>query len=239
MDSVWVLKDEGQIGPLDEEEIQAMLQSGEISLSDMAVCYPDPEPKPLREILQQPSVPIKQRMGIESEMERLERGVAVEKALRSMTEIKKATPDIYEWLKESGFKKHSSWSQEDLKAIDVARNLSEKDTREELVFIVVREDNKYAFYTLSEADLKSAPKKSGCFVATATYGSPLAAEVIFLSRFRDEILLEFKPGQLFVTLYYRISPPLASLIAKSNFLRAGTRTLFLTPILRLIKIWKI
>lgn len=238
MDSVWVLKDEGQIGPLDEDEIQEMLQSGEISLSDMAVCYPDPDPKPLEQILKQHSVPVAQRMGIESEMERLDRGVAVEKALRSMTEIKKASNEIYAWFKEAGVKKHSSWAREDLKAIDVARDLSAKDAREELVFIVVREDDKYTFYTLTESGAQSAQKKTGCFVATAAYGSPLATEVVLLSHFRDEILLSSKLGKLFVAFYYRVSPPIALLITKADFLRAGTRTLLLTPILHLIKIWK-
>ena len=77
--------------------------------------------------------------------------------------------------------------------------------------------------------------KSGCFVATAAYGSPLAAEVVLLSRYRDEVLLQNKLGALFVSFYYQVSPPLASLIAREEILRAATRSLFLAPLLRLLK----
>jgi hypothetical protein len=65
-----------------------------------------------------------------------------------------------------------------------------------------------------------------------------APEVILLSCFRDDVLLQTKLGKLFVAFYYRLSPPLASLIEKTSFLRAATRTLFLAPILRLVKFLK-
>lgn len=78
-------------------------------------------------------------------------------------------------------------------------------------------------------------KKSGCFIATATYGSPIAPEVIIFRRFRDEFLVTSKLGALLIEIYYRVSPPFASLIAKTEFLRALTRHLFLAPILRLLK----
>jgi hypothetical protein len=83
-------------------------------------------------------------------------------------------------------------------------------------------------------EIESKPK-GGCFIATAAYGSSLSTEVVLLSRFRDEVLLPSKLGALFVTFYYKVSPPLASLIAKAEFLRAATRGLFLAPLLRLLK----
>lgn len=83
-------------------------------------------------------------------------------------------------------------------------------------------------------EIESAPK-GGCFIATAAYGSALASEVVFLSRFRDEVLLTSRLGALFVTFYYQVSPPLAFLISRVEFLRAATRCLFLLPLLRLLK----
>lgn len=84
-------------------------------------------------------------------------------------------------------------------------------------------------------EIENPPKKGMCFVATAAYGSPLAPEVILLSNFRDEVLISSKLGRAFVKVYYHVSPPLASLIAKDESLRAVTRRLFLAPILRLLK----
>ncbi len=78
-------------------------------------------------------------------------------------------------------------------------------------------------------------KKSGCFIATATYGSPLAPEVIVFSQFRDEVLLKSKLGTVFTNIYYFISPPFATLISKTDFLRGLVRSFVLSPLLKLLK----
>lgn len=76
---------------------------------------------------------------------------------------------------------------------------------------------------------QASAKKSGCFIATAAYGSRLASEVVILIRFRDETLLESKVGSYFVEIYYLIAPPLASLISRSRFLKGTGRQLLLAP----------
>lgn len=80
-----------------------------------------------------------------------------------------------------------------------------------------------------------AEKKGPCFIATAVYGSPLAAEVEILRDFRARVLDRFVVGRLFVRLYYRLSPRLARRIGRDAILRAITRTMLVAPLVRLAR----
>lgn len=68
-----------------------------------------------------------------------------------------------------------------------------------------------------------------CFIATAAYGSAMAHEVRTLRVFRDRILLALPFGDTVVGLYYRLSPPLARVIAGSPALKFATRCI-LVPV---------
>lgn len=116
-------------------------------------------------------------------------------------------------------------------------------------------DNQSFFYEVAHdnkrrakkgIDEMSSPKKTsavpvkkesggGCFIATAVYESPIAPEVLVFRRFRDEVLLRSAPGRIGINLYYRLSPPRASFILRSPFLRGMTNTVLLRPILYVIQ----
>ena len=62
-----------------------------------------------------------------------------------------------------------------------------------------------------------------CFIATATYGSPLHPHVKTLRDFRDKYLMSSKAGRILVNLYYKYSPFVANLIAKNKALKVIVR----------------
>ena len=64
---------------------------------------------------------------------------------------------------------------------------------------------------------------SGCFIATACYGTPMAEEVRVLSQFRDEYLLTNSLGRFFVGTYYKFSPQIAEYISQRPILKKFIR----------------
>ncbi len=77
--------------------------------------------------------------------------------------------------------------------------------------------------------VEQSDRGAGCFIATATYGSPLDPHVEALRDFRDSALLWHAPGRHLVIFYYEHSPAVARVIENSEPLRAASRIL-LTPI---------
>jgi len=71
----------------------------------------------------------------------------------------------------------------------------------------------------------SFTKLSGCFVATAAFGSALEPRVQALRVARDELRPRSAAFSTAVDLYYQSGPPAAALIARSDSARALVRTL--------------
>lgn len=64
----------------------------------------------------------------------------------------------------------------------------------------------------------SAPaKKKGCYIATCVYGSYDAPQVWVLRRYRDTVLSSTFLGNLFIRLYYSVSPKLVDLFGSCSW----------------------
>jgi hypothetical protein len=79
------------------------------------------------------------------------------------------------------------------------------------------------------------PVTGYCFIATAAYGTETASQLNILRDFRDQVLLKNALGSRFVDAYYKLSPPLADFIAKSDFLRAVVREVLVDPVVHLLQ----
>jgi hypothetical protein len=81
-----------------------------------------------------------------------------------------------------------------------------------------------------------------CFIATAAYGTSTAEQINVLRDFRDVVLLKSTVGSRFVALYYRFSPPIADLMARSDLLRTLVRELLVDPVVWVVEatgdIWR-
>ena len=66
-------------------------------------------------------------------------------------------------------------------------------------------------------------ESGGCFIATAAYGSYLESHVNTLRSFRDQYLETNPIGSAFVSLYYKMSPPMADFIEKHPQLKPIVR----------------
>lgn len=65
--------------------------------------------------------------------------------------------------------------------------------------------------------------RSGCFVATVTYGDEDIVEVRFLRAFRDEVLSKSVAGRFLIWVYYRLGSHVARVVELLPFLRRPCR----------------
>ena len=78
------------------------------------------------------------------------------------------------------------------------------------------------------------PLPFDCFIATAAYGADTAEEINILREFRDVVLLPSGLGTEFVSLYYEISPPIAGVISRDDFLRTVVKVGFVDPVVAIL-----
>jgi hypothetical protein len=81
---------------------------------------------------------------------------------------------------------------------------------------------------------RSVGEVDACFVATAAYGSALAADVTMLRHLRDSMLRKTVLGELAVQTYYTFSPAVAGMVGESELLRWTAREL-LVPIVHYVR----
>ena len=65
--------------------------------------------------------------------------------------------------------------------------------------------------------------RTGCFIATAAYGSAMADDIEVLREFRDEYMLTNPVGEALVEFYYAVSPPIAEFITEHPSLKPIVR----------------
>jgi len=82
--------------------------------------------------------------------------------------------------------------------------------------------------------VEAAP--SPCYIATATYGTPLDENIDVLRDFRDTVLMTNPVGEAFVSAYYTTSPPIADALRENDGLRTVTRLTLITPLVSLSKL---
>lgn len=80
---------------------------------------------------------------------------------------------------------------------------------------------------------------SGCFVATAVYGSYDHPIVLDLRMFRDNWLQKREYGRKFIIWYYQEGPHLASWISKSELKKFFALKLIVKPLHFFVKLFKL
>lgn len=81
---------------------------------------------------------------------------------------------------------------------------------------------------------QSRGNQGGCFVLTATYGSPRHPTVARFRRFRDQVLLNHYFGRLLIDIYYTVGPLAARLIRGSDFLQKVSHWVLVKPTSKII-----
>jgi hypothetical protein len=142
----------------------------------------------------------------------------------------------------AAFGKATEWWEYSLRCEKVPDNEVQASTFEQIRKSLMRVETRLAKAGIPAmaASTQSAPKSSGgCFVATAACGDPFAPEVMALSAFRDDVLLQNGIGRTFVRLYYLMSPRIAALISQSAGLRRAAMVLIVRPAVRLCAVWDV
>lgn len=136
----------------------------------------------------------------------------------------------------------SSWIRDDSKeAIDLLAQIPDERARQALRDFYEKctklhksEFRRRAGWRLG-LNPEPKPSEGGCFIATAAYGSPSAADVLLLQEFRDRRLLRHRGGAALVTLYQYLSPAVADHIRPRAWSRWAVRALLIRPIVVVLR----
>jgi len=100
----------------------------------------------------------------------------------------------------------------------------------------IRDEKLLALWQKMEPE--TAPKKKGCFIATAAMGNYDHPVVLDLRMFRDNWLLKRNWGVQFTNWYYTHGPKAANVIEKSKFLKAITFIFVVKPLQLITKLFR-
>jgi uncharacterized repeat protein (TIGR01451 family) len=94
------------------------------------------------------------------------------------------------------------------------------------------------FVSCDDIGVGDAYAMSGCFIATAAYGSADESHVAALREFRDRILRRSAAGRTFIDWYYAHSPPVARYISARPWARAVVRAMLAPAVVAIIAPWR-
>jgi len=98
----------------------------------------------------------------------------------------------------------------------------------------VKEGERYCWHCENDiSKVTDEEEASKCFIATAAYGR-FAQEIEILREFRDKKLKNNFLGNKFIDVYYKISPGIAKIVYKNEFLKKIVR-MALKPIIKIVK----
>ncbi|MGC8804794.1 MAG: CFI-box-CTERM domain-containing protein [Candidatus Ratteibacteria bacterium] len=129
------------------------------------------------------------------------------------TSVTLARAHVYHWPGEN-----NNW--EDITSYVTERNLEEMYIKVRLNAEQLKGND---YFSIGTPIPPVHSGSSGCFIATAAYGTPFAKEVEALRKFRDQKLLKTRAGRAFVRFYYRHSPVIADFIKDKPKIKAFVR----------------
>jgi len=96
-------------------------------------------------------------------------------------------------------------------------------------------ENKQQAKSSSKSNMEEKSKSSGCYIATACYGSYDCTQVLTFRHYRDEYLSQTLAGRMFIKIYYAFSPNFAKWLENKHRINNFIRGKFLEPIYKSLK----
>ena len=113
-----------------------------------------------------------------------------------------------------------------------------RDDETQVEFIIPEADVEGTFDITVESedttDSVSVTAVDPCFIATAAYNTPQAAEIDVLRDFRDSVLDKHAVGRALIRTYYATSPPVANWIRQTKERRQMVRKYVVDPLVRTV-----